>query len=60
VATKAQKKMADRIERLKTPAGGWTRDALASLGVQWPPRKGWRKFLIENADKIERAHAEQD
>ena len=39
--------MAERIESLKSPAGGWTRASLAQLGVPWPPPKGWRRALIE-------------
>lgn len=33
------------IESLKTPAGGFTKATLASLGVAWPPPKGWRYKL---------------
>lgn len=29
----------------RSPRGGWTRDALAKLGVPWPPPKGWKKRL---------------
>lgn len=40
----------DIIEALRTPAGGFTRAGLESIGVPWPPPKGWRKNLIrENA-----------
>ena len=40
----------DIIDALRTPAGGFTRRALASIGVPWPPPKGWRQNLIrENA-----------
>ena len=40
----------DIIDALRTPAGGFTRRALASIGVSWPPPKGWRQNLIrENA-----------
>jgi len=34
------------IEALRTPAGGFTRRALQSIGVPWPPPKGWRQNLI--------------
>lgn len=38
------------IDSLRTPAGGFTRRALESIGVSWPPPKGWRQDLIrENA-----------
>lgn len=43
----AGRAMARRIEALKSSRGGWSRAALASLGVPWPPPKGWRKALIE-------------
>jgi hypothetical protein len=38
------------IKSLQTPAGGWTEESLASLGVSWPPKKGWLKELLERAD----------
>ena len=40
----------DIIDALRTPVGGFTKKALASIGVPWPPPKGWRQDLIrENA-----------
>lgn len=33
------------IEAARTPAGGWTRETLASWGVSWPPKKGWKRQL---------------
>jgi hypothetical protein len=40
----------DIIDALRTPVGGFTKRALASIGVPWPPPKGWRQNLIrENA-----------
>ena len=40
----------DIIDALRTPVGGFTKRALASIGVPWPPPKGWRQDLIrENA-----------
>lgn len=38
-------RMKKQIEKLKTLKGGWTKADLASLGVPWPPPKGWRKRL---------------
>ena len=35
-----------RIELLKTDNGGWTKEAFESLGVSWPPKKGWKKELL--------------
>lgn len=29
------------IHRSATDAGGWTRNQLAMLGVEWPPTRGW-------------------
>lgn len=34
------------IDSLKTPAGGWTKSSLQTLGVAWPPKKGWQKEII--------------
>jgi hypothetical protein len=34
---------------MATPSGGWTRARLASWGVPWPPPKGWRKRLEQQA-----------
>jgi hypothetical protein len=36
----------DELENARTPAGGYSRQALARLGVPWPPPKGWRKRLL--------------
>jgi len=30
----------------RTSPGGYTRQVLASLGVPWPPPRGWRRALI--------------
>lgn len=35
------------IEAGRSPAGGFTRDTLASWGVPWPPKKGWQQRLIQ-------------
>lgn len=34
------------IDALKTRNGGWKRESLALLGVDWPPKKGWRKRIL--------------
>lgn len=39
---------AEQIDALKSPRGGWTKEALAKLGVEWPPKRGWRKRLLAN------------
>lgn len=35
------------LESLKTPAGGYTRETLLTLGVTWPPKKGWKQEIID-------------
>lgn len=45
----------EEIEAARTPAGGWTRDTLASWGVGWPPPKGWKKELERRAALLVRA-----
>lgn len=39
------------IEAARTPAGGWKRETLAGWGVRWPPRRGWKRKLIEEYEK---------
>lgn len=34
------------INALRTKRGGWTKKSLASMGVPWPPPKGWKRALI--------------
>lgn len=34
------------IARGMTPNGGFTREFLASIGVPWPPPKGWKKRFL--------------
>jgi len=44
----------DYIESLRTPAGGFTRKTIESLGKTWPPLNGWRRELelgIVNSEK---------
>jgi hypothetical protein len=36
----------EMIEAAKSPAGGFTKAGLASLGVSWPPPKGWKETLL--------------
>lgn len=52
-----QKAQREKIDALKSPRGGWTREALATLGISWPPQKGWRKKLIYGAQAEERVLA---
>lgn len=46
----------NKIESLKTPAGGWTKASLASLGVGWPPPKGWKANLLSKASDASCSH----
>lgn len=44
------------IEDAMTADGGWDNRKLKSWGVEWPPKKGWRKALerkwaAENPDQ---------
>lgn len=39
------------IDRSRTGVGGWTKAMLRHWGVSWPPPKGWKKALEEQADK---------
>jgi hypothetical protein len=34
------------IESGRSPAGGWTREQLAVLGVPWPPPAGWARDTL--------------
>jgi hypothetical protein len=40
----------ETIMAMQTPAGGWTKDDLAKLGVPWPPPKGWLRQMTGGAD----------
>lgn len=42
-----EKELEQKIEELKSSNGGWTKESLKSLGVSWPPIKGWKKKLLE-------------
>jgi hypothetical protein len=34
------------IKSLKSPKGGYTKQALATIGVSWPPKSGWKANFI--------------
>lgn len=36
----------DIIEAGKSNAGGWKKEQLALLGIDWPPTKGWKDRII--------------
>ena len=46
--------MRKRIAAARSPKGGWSKSALASLGVPWPPPRGWKKRLIQRAGRENR------
>lgn len=48
--TDAEIAMNKRIESYRSASGGYTRAALAQLGVSWPPHSNWKKELIASAD----------
>ena len=35
----------EKLEFLQTQKGGYTRNTLECIGIQWPPISGWRKRL---------------
>lgn len=35
------------IDSFKTAKGGYTKESLKLLGVDWPPPRGWRDDLIK-------------
>lgn len=41
-----RKEIKRRIENLISENGGYSKSALLSLGVSWPPPKGWKEALI--------------
>lgn len=40
----------EEIDAHQSPNGGFTKATLAKWGVTWPPKKGWRKALLEGRD----------
>ena len=34
------------IEKHRTDRGAWTRAQIESLGISWPPTKGWKKRMV--------------
>lgn len=48
----------EEIEALKSEKGGWTKKTLESLGVPWPPPKGWKQALIDGEPIPERQSSE--
>ncbi len=47
----------DLIESGKTGSGGWNAKQLKLLGLEWPPRQGWKSEII--GTKISTAAADQ-
>jgi hypothetical protein len=40
----------EEIKQQQTENGGYSKAALATLGVDWPPTKGWRERLQRGED----------
>lgn len=36
----------DMIEKGMSSRGGFNKNQLAAIGVEWPPQKGWKHLLI--------------
>jgi hypothetical protein len=43
---------AEEVESFMTKRGGFSKAGLASLGVPWPPPKGWRKAITRRGTKV--------
>jgi len=37
---------AAHVEAGQSRNGGWSEDQLCLLGVEWPPPKGWKAFVV--------------
>ena len=46
------------IEAGKTPAGGFNKRQLAEWGISWPPKKGWKKRLMNGGEGEPRTEPE--
>lgn len=36
----------DYLDKHKTAKGAWTKKQIESLGVNWPPRSGWKQEIV--------------
>lgn len=36
----------EMLDDAKTAGGAWTRAQLSVIGVEWPPRRGWRQWVV--------------
>lgn len=43
----------------RSPAGGWTRKQLAEWGISWPPRRGWKKRLMQSGRMVQQSKPKQ-
>lgn len=41
-----------KIEALKSNNKGWNKQVLSLIGVNWPPKKGWKKELVNKNSEI--------
>ena len=44
---KLRKDASKKISSMISERGGYSREVLKSFGVSWPPRKGWKKALVD-------------
>ena len=56
VQTMTEDEILLKIKNLQTPKGGFTKAGLASIGVPWPPPKGWKQRLLDNATDSKCSH----
>lgn len=49
--------LARLVEKLRSKRGGWTKKELAEIGVGWPPKKGWRKRIIQTFEREKRSRS---
>ena len=45
------------IDYGKSENGGWTKEQLSALGVDWPPPKGWKQNLAGQTVPFENLEA---
>ncbi len=45
---KTEKEVMKWIEANQTKAGGYTKKFLMTIGVSWPPQKGWKKRVAKD------------
>jgi hypothetical protein len=56
VLTMTEDEILLKIKNIRTPKGGFTKAGLASIGVPWPPPKGWKQRLLDKATDSKCSH----